>query len=605
MSLVINSNIAAMNAQRNLGSSASKLSKSVQRLSSGLRINSASDDAAGLAIASKMTSQVKGLQQAVRNANNAITLTQTAEGGMNTMTNILHRLRELAVQSASDDNTQSDRNNLVNESDNLVAELTRMANTSEYNTSPLLDGSFASKYFQVGANYSQKITFTIGDARGKSIGGRAEYAADIANGTTTAVNANFGSSEVKVNGYGVAATASADDQYSVLEVMSSTLVANVEANNSGAVSFMINNQVINFTMSTATAASAVADIVSSVNALEISNVSAFTIGSTWGIRASKGVDLELGATQSGMSAFGLVGMSALIASVATSGGDVLSANGQSSAVAKAVSINAVTSSSGVIATAQENNVTGGGAIAAGTITSGDVYINGTNIGAATVTANDGTGALVSAINEATSSTGVTATTNTDNKLILTAADGRNITVTTKDSTTTGYLNMTAGDFTNNTAVYRSTVQLNDDEEITLSGTLADLYDAGTSAANNLVKSTDTSNSIATSTASFNVATLSINTQANAEAAILTVDAALDDLAGTRAAIGAVQNRLEFTVSNLEIAAENMSAANSRIMDADFASETAIFTRNQIMVQAATAILAQANTMPQMALQLLG
>ncbi len=605
MSLVINSNIAAMNAQRNLGTSSSKLGKSVQRLSSGLRINSAADDAAGLAIASKMGSQVRGLQQAARNANNAITLTQTAEGGLNTMTNILHRLRELAVQSASDDNTSSDRANLVNESDNLVAEMTRMANASEYNTRGLLDGSFSSQYFQVGANYSQKITFTIADARGKSIGGRAQYSADIANGTTTAVNANFGSSEVKVNGYGVAATDSSDDQYSVLEVVGSTLAATVIAGNSGMASMTINNVAVEFMVSTVIAASVVADVVAAVNAAEITNVTAFTIGSTWGIRATGGTDLELGMTTTAMSAMGMSLNLAMIASVAASASDMLNANGQSSAIAKAVAINAIKSNTGVTATAMENNVTGGSAITGGTIASGEVYINGTNIGGVTIGANDSTGALVSAINDVSSSTGVTATTDSDNKLVLTAADGRNVSITTANATVTGYLSLTAGDFVNNSATYRSTVQLNSDSEIALSGTLSDLYDAGTSAANNLLKTSDATKSAAVDSSTYNIAALSISTQASAEAAILTVDAALDDVSGVRAQIGAVQNRLEFTVANLEIASENMSAAESRIMDADFASETATFTRNQIMVQAATAILAQANTMPQMALQLLG
>ncbi len=605
MSLVINSNIAAMNAQRNLGTSSSKLSKSVQRLSSGLRINSAADDAAGLAIASKMGSQVRGIHQAVRNANNAITLTQTAEGGLNTMTNILHRLRELAVQSASDDNTSSDRANLVNESDNLVSELTRMANTSEYNTNSLLDGSFTSRYFQVGANYSQKITFSIADARGKSIGGRAQYAADVANGTTNATNANFGSGELKINGYGVAATSSSDDQYSVLEIVASTMLATVDAANSGVQSMAINNTYVDVTLvAGATAASVVDVTVSAINAAGITNVSAFAIGSTWGVRASKGTNLEMGMLANTQSANGMVAMSAMIASTAVSGTDVLNYNGESSAIAKAVAINAVRGNSGVSGTALANTVTGGGAVAAGTINSGELYINGTNLGAVTVAANDSTGALVSAINAVSSSTGVTAETNTDNKLVLTAADGRNVAITTKDSTVTGYLNLTAADMTNNSAIYRSTVQLNSDSEISLSGTLEDLYDGGTSATSN-VKTTDTTNSIAVDTTTYNVAAVSISTQANAEAAILTLDAALDDVSGVRAQIGAVQNRLEFTVANLEIAGENMSAAESRIMDADFASETATFTRNQIMVQAATAILAQANTMPQMALQLLG
>ena len=184
---------------------------------------------------------------------------------------------------------------------------------------------------------------------------------------------------------------------------------------------------------------------------------------------------------------------------------------------------------------------------------------------------------------------------------MTAADGRNITVTTKNDTIRGYLNLNSSAFANSTAVFRSTIQMNDDAEIALSGTLADLYDM----TDDFTKTTATSNTISVDTTSYNVAALSINTQANAEAAILTIDAALDDITGIRAEIGAVQNRLEFTVSNLEISSENMSAAQSRIMDADFATETATFTKNQIMVQAATAILAQANTMPQLALQLLG
>ena len=603
MSLIVNTNVAALNVQRNLGRTNSKLAKSLERLSSGLRINSASDDAAGLAIASKMGSQVRGLNQAVRNANNAITLTQTAEGGLNTITNILHRLRELSVQSTSDDNTSADRTNLVNEADNLVAELTRMANVAEYNTMPLLDGSFSNKYFQVGANYSQKVTFTISDSRGKSIGGRAQFSADIADGTKLALNANFGSSEVKINGYGVAATTSSDDQYSVLEVMSGT-VTDMVAAESGAFSMIINDQAFAFTLTSGITAESVVDVmVSAVNGLGITNVSAFTIGDTWGIRATNGTDLELGVTSTtALSAVCMEGMSVMFnVEAATSANDYANYNGQSSAIAKAVAINAIKGSSGVQATAQANTVTGSGAVATGSISSGDVYINGVNLGAVSVENNDSTGALVSAINGITSSTGVSASTNTDNKLILTAADGRNITVTTKNDTIRGYLNLNSSAFANSTAVFRSTVQMNDDAEIALTGTLADLYDM----TDDFTKTTATSNTISVDTTSYNVAALSINTQANAEAAILTIDAALDDITGIRAEIGAVQNRLEFTVSNLEISSENMSAAQSRIMDADFATETATFTKNQIMVQAATAILAQANTMPQLALQLLG
>jgi flagellin len=612
MSLVVNSNIAGLNAQRHLGTTNSKLAKSLERLSSGLRINSAADDAAGIAIASKLGSQVRGLNQAVRNANNAITLTQTAEGGLNTVTNILHRLRELAVQSASDDNTASDRANLVNESDNLVAEMTRMVNTTEYNTSTLLDGSFTSKYFQVGANYSQKVTFTIGDARAKSLGGRAQYDANIADGITNAENGGFGASELKINGYGVKGTSSSDDQYSVMDIASTSIGAMAVAD-SGTFSLMINNTEVDFTISNGDSQATIVDIVvSAINAASITNVSAIAIGSTWMLRGQKGADIELAADHAAaalsvgsiLTALGMGSNASMFGSAAVSGSDVINANGQSSAIAKAAAINEIKTQTGVTATAQPNVITGTEAISGGSITSGSVYINGVNLGAVTVTDNDGTGALVSAINNITSSTGVSASTDASNQLVLTAADGRNISLT--DATTEADAIMELGvaeQYTNNTAVFRGTVRLTSESEISLTGSLGDLYE--NAASTPYTRTTSNSQRIATDGTTYNMASVSIDTQANAEAALLTIDAAMNDLNSVRAEIGAVQNRLQFTVANLEISSENLSAAQSRIMDADFASETATFTKNQIMVQAATAILAQANTLPQLALQLLG
>jgi flagellin len=612
MSLVVNTNIASINSQRHLGGTNSKLSKSLERLSSGLRINSAVDDAAGIAIASKMGAQVRGLDQAIRNANNAITLTQTAEGGLNTMTNILQRLRELSIQSASDDNTQSDRNNLVNEANNLVSELTRMVTTTEYNTMPLLDGSFTGKYFQVGANYAQKVTFTISDSRAKSLGSRAQFDADVADGVANCVDCNFGGNEFKLNGYGVKSTSATDDQYSVLEITGGAISngAMVGTSDFNTMTLLINNTSVDITLtSDATAASVVAVVVSAINGAGITNVSAFDIGSTWGIRATKGTDLELAidmeSTMTALSGLEILGMnsgtqlSTMFGSLATSTVDVINYNGQSSAIAKAVAINEVKTDSNITATVQSNTVTATSAVGAGSIASGDVFINGVNLGAVTVTGSDGTGALVSAVNNITSSTGVSATTDTDGKLILEATDGRNIAMSVKDDATRGYLALEASQFTNTSAVFRSAIRLTSEDEMSLTGSVVDLYDG----ANDWTKTADPSKSVATDQASYNIAAIEINTQANAESAMLTIDAALNDVNGIRAEIGAVQNRLAFTVANLEIGSENMSAARSQIMDADFAAETATFTRNQIMVQAATAILAQANTLPQQRLQL--
>ncbi|MFQ5455998.1 MAG: flagellin [Nitrospirota bacterium] len=614
MALTVNTNLAGLNAQRNLGINNSQMSKSLERLSSGLRINRAADDAAGLAIATKFGAQVRGLNQAVRNANNAISLLQTAEGGLNTITNILQRLRELSVQSASEDNTASDRTNLATESDELVAELTRLANTSEYNTMALLDGTFSSKVFQIGANFSQTVSISINDARGKSMGGRAQYDADIADGVANATDANFGASEFKVNSKSIVATDSADDQFSVLEISSSTVST---ASTAGSrINMIINNTIVSFDGLSTDLTSNADIITSAINGAGITNVSAILMSDSWVLRAKAGVDIELGASAVGGGTFastltiiGLSAVSAMLGSLATtasaSTADIINYNGQSSAIAKATAINEIKSDSNVSGDARANIITASTAITAGTISAGDVYINGIDIGAVTVTASDSTGALVTAINNVSSSTGVTASTDSNNKLVLTASDGRNITVSTEasgDFTTLGI--DTTNYVTNRTAIFRSSVRMTDDESFSLTGTLGDLYDAGTTAANNNTKTTDSTKNITSDVSTYNIASIDITTKSNAEAAILTIDAALDDVNATRANIGAVQNRVEFTVANLEIASENMSASESRIRDADFAFEVSQFTKNQILVQAGTAMLAQANTLPQMALQLL-
>jgi flagellin len=276
-------------------------------------------------------------------------------------------------------------------------------------------------------------------------------------------------------------------------------------------------------------------------------------------------------------------------------GTVTNYNGESSAIAKAVAINAIRSQSGVLATAQKNEVTADTAIAAVTLESGDVYINGYDIGAVTVQTNDSTGALVTAINNKTTDTGVTASVNADGKLVLTAEDGRNIAITTSTAAIGSTSLGLSGTATNSTWLYRSSVRLNNNESFTISS------------ANDVVDLTGTNTtavSVAADVSTYNVASISLITQEDAQAAILTIDAALDDVNAARSQIGAVQNRLEFTVNNLNIASENMSASQSRIKDADFAAEVAAFTRNQIMVQAGVAMVAQANTSTQYALQLL-
>lgn len=199
MPQIINSNVASLNAQRNLNTSQTSLNQSLTRLSSGLRINSAKDDAAGLAISERMTSQIRGLNQAVRNANDGISLSQTAEGALGEIGNNLQRIRELAVQSANATNSASDRASLQAEAAQLTAEVTRVASQTQFNGLNLLDGSFLNQSFQVGANANQTISISsIGDARSTALGSNLLTTNGTAMGTATAAGAALAANGVLI-----------------------------------------------------------------------------------------------------------------------------------------------------------------------------------------------------------------------------------------------------------------------------------------------------------------------------------------------------------------------------------------------------------------------
>ncbi|MGR3218565.1 MAG: flagellin N-terminal helical domain-containing protein [Candidatus Anammoxibacter sp.] len=609
MALIVNTNIQALNAQRNLGINNNKLARSIERLSSGLRINSAADDAAGLSIATKFATQVRGIGQAIRNGNNAISLVQVAEGAISTTTNILQRLRELAVQAASDDNTSADRAILGKEVTNLTDELTRIGTTTEFNTQKLLDGSFTNKIFQVGANAGQEITLNIGNLSADGIGGRAEFNAFLADGVTTAKDEGFIAGEFKINNVAVAATTESDDQFSVLEIQSGSVGTGTSA--VSGLTMVINGTTVDIALtggdakaSGLAAATLTADIVSAINGANLTNVTARAVGSIgFTLVATAGKNLFLAIDSDGTvnsigninTVMGLTGVAAMIGSGVQAADQVKNFNGESSAIAKAVAINRTPNTS-VTATVQKTTVTADIAITAATLSSGDIFLNGVDIGGVTIGALDSTGALTTAINNKSTETGITASKNSAGNLVLTAKDGRNITLTfsTGDSATAVGFN---SGLENNSIVLRGGMRLNSVNSFDLkTGTVNSLID--------LDKDSSDSKTISKDLTTFSVSKLKVNTQANATAALLTLDAALDDINNLRADLGAIQNRIEFSISNLEVARENASASESRIRDVDFAAEVAIFTKNQILVQAGAAMLAQANTLPQIALQLL-
>ena len=505
MSIVVNTNVASINAQRQLSKVNSSLNTSLERLASGLRINKAGDDAAGLAIANGLASQVRGLTQATRNAGDALSLIGTAEGAVDTQQEILQRIRELAIQAANDVNSGDNRAAIQEEVDAQIEELTRIANNTEFNGLNLMDGSFSNKKVQVGAFSAQTIDITLGDFRANKMGQIA-----IDTGSSQAAMGTVAGTAISGNG----------------------------ADGAGDVWFKVGSET-------------------------------FTVGAS---------------TNDGVSAY----------------------YASTSAIAKVEAINAVSAQSGVTATVEEATLTGNGTVGAMTIVANDrLYINGVEIfdeanGSVSVgdvlwTANDANGKLRSLINAKSNETGVVASLDSSNDLVLTAEDGRNITVNT-NAVETGF---TSAD---GSASYVATH--NASGQIKLQSYKAfDLHVGTTGGQDTLGFGTgDTSFAL---DSSYAVNLIDVTTQTGADTAITIVDAALNKLSGAQSSLGAITNRLENTITNLEVSIENMSAAESRIRDADFAAETANLTRAQIIQQSSVAVLSQANLTPQAALSLLG
>ncbi|MCE3605913.1 flagellin [Massilia sp. P8910] len=476
---VINTNISSLNAQRNLSTSASALSTSLQRLSSGLRINSAKDDAAGLAISERFTSQIRGLDQAKRNANDGVSMLQTAEGSLQSTGNILQRVRELSVQSSNATNSAGDRKAIQAEVGQLLSEADRIAQTSEFNGLKLLDGSFGTATFQVGANSGQTIQATTANFRTN----------------------NYGNNE--------ASTAAP-----------TTLATTATAYTAG--SFALQG------LATSNIAVTATDTAQSL-ASTINGATANT-----GVTASAKTEEALTLTAAGVYSLAVTSDNSTAANVTFTVGAALNASGLASAV--------------------------------------------------------------SSFNDVSSKTGVTAKLNSTNDgLILTNSAGNNITLANNSASASvtagaisaaGTVGTTAAVATGATSTSMGYVSMNSDKGFSVGSSGSTAIAAGTAASLNTVSGID------------------VSTAKGASDALKVLDSALANVNSQRASFGALQSRFETAVTNLESTSENLSASRSRIQDTDFASETAKLTRGQILQQAGTAMLAQANSLPNGVLSLL-
>jgi len=699
MPQVINTNIASLTAQRNLNSSQKLSDTALQRLSSGLRINSSKDDAAGLAISTRFDAQIRGSNQAIRNSSDAIALAQTAEGGLKSITVALQRMRELSVQAANDTNTAVDRQALQEEVSQLVAEIKSISEDSNFNGRKLLDGSFSNATFQTGSNVGETISFGIAKVGSDSLGNAQTAGVSSRTGATALHNGTNGDAlvagDLVINGIAIAASVGSDDNASTAEGRSSSIakaaainresaatgvVATVDVNyvkgSTGALgdnvaavtgSMTINGVVFDFsTNSTLTGVQnlvATADVINAesgvtgvravagdyttqgitliaddgrniqvnanasatladdlgINSDAISTDTADVYVGTFSLISTNGTDIEISTdtgnidtagfevgtysgTNSGVVSEG--GSTALTGAGLQTVGDLVingvsvgstsnemdtfsSTNKQNSAISRALAINEVSDETGVVAVAQELRLYGGN-IAAGDSAS-NMVINGVSVSVNFNSTDDidvKLNTIINAVNDSSGLTGVTAEALDGDSVTLIAADGRNVTITGGNS-------MLGGGMLS-TSTYTSAVALEGAGPIELSTLTNDIENWGFRVGR-----------FGGGEAGTKLDDIDITTVAGATDAITAVDNALATVASISATLGAVQNRFDSVISNLQLRSENLSAANSQITDADFAAETAKLTKSQVLQQAGISVLAQANARPQQVLSLLG
>lgn len=567
MALSVNTNITSLGVQKNLNKASDALSTSMNRLSSGLKINSAKDDAAGMQIANRLGNQVKGLNVAIANANNGVSIAQTAEGAMQESTNTLQRLRELALQAANGDKSDADRVSLQQEFTAKVGELTRTANTTTFGGRNLLDGSFSNVAFQIGADANQTISFGMTDI--SATGLKGTYSEASVDGTAmsglsaTAVGANIGSqaittatppaavtaggkisingTEITLTGGGDAPTGGVATAADINKVSGTTgVTASVDA----ATGKMTLTSKSDFTIEDGTPAGALAEIGLTPKTVKAVAVTDTTVmGSDGGVSVN-GTEVKWTAAEDIKAVIGKLAAEAGTGATASfkdgrvtltsgDGKDIKLANTQSGSLSQ-LGLSAGTSQAKLTADTS-------------------IELNGVEV---KFKKGDTSDAIVASINSA--STGVTASKNADGTLKLFADKD----ITVKDGS------------------------------------------AGTGLAALGLKDVSTAGTKSATTMETTVADLSVLSAASAQQAIQALDGAMQQIDSQRSQLGAVQNRFASTVSNLQSIAQNSAAAKGRVEDADFAAETAELTKQQTLQQASTAILSQANQLPSSVLKLL-
>jgi len=578
MPLIINTNVASLNSQRQLLNSGNALDKATERLSSGQRINSAKDDAAGLAISNRMTSQIRGLDQAIRNANDGVSLVQTAEGALQEVTNMLQRIRELSIQSANGIYNDADRKTLDAEVQQLKKEMDRISETTSFNGQKLLDGTMKGTFLQVGSQAHETMDVSIGSFSTTSMGGSSgDIVGEATTNGITDITA-LAAGDLIVNGVALSLVPAApvptlNDALKIwngdLEGKGASVTSLVQYTLPGAGSGVLRAPSETLTIAytdgdglsqtyTLTGTNDMKDLVAKINA-ETAVEATLTDSGKLVLTAPGGTSLSVTdtSTAGGASGQGAAGP------IATNFSLVFNDESQEERgvliQAAGAAVPAELQALGIDVQDADGNLLGATvAGAAAVLQEGDLIINGVEIGKITGinTAATDLAEAVRVINLSSNDTGVVAFAS-GGQIALRSANGEEISIKYGD----------------------------------------------TANATNILAITGFQERNATEGVG-SVASIRIDTYEGAQRAITIVDKALEQVNATRADLGAVNNRLDFTMSNLANVSEKTSASRARIVDADFAAETAALSRAQVLQQAAQAMLAQSNARPEQVLQLL-
>jgi len=606
---ILNTNISAIAAQNSLRTTSLNSTSAMERLSSGIRINSAKDDAAGLAISTRMTANIRGLGAAIRNANDGISLTQTAEGGLSSIGDNLQRIRELAVQSANTGNSVSDRAALNTEARQLVSEIDRIANNSQFNGINLLDGSFQNQSLQVGAgnDANDRISISIGSAKVSAlgIGSNSSFSKTLNTGTVVTTDKLL-EGQLSINGAKIGASESDGVSFASAD---GSAIAKAAAINAASGLTGVTAKVNATAKAAASAATsfkgtAAGDVL--INGVDIGAIQATSVVLTGTPTTdeqllqnaiSRGTQVAA-AINAKTSQTGVTAIAETVTGVDTIAGRVrlAAADGRNITVTTTKNGAAETGLAATTPTtvAASAAVSVGTAIAAGGITINDIAIGEVTVTTGSSIAADHSAKIAAAINAKMAETGVYASV-ASSVITLNSANGQSIKVAAN-----AVANFTAA----TTAAAVSTPATQTPETTTSTITLSTNGDKG------IVVGGTTGASFTGQKVGFNASVLSssggvdLSTSAGSIAALSVLDKAINTVTDSRASMGAYQNRLTASISNLEVTSMNLQASRSRILDTDYAKETTKLAKAQIIQQAATAMLAQANQSAQSVLALL-